>query len=49
MEESVAWDRRLAEKQQNRDEAGFAGTPRHYRILICQIIHRLQKNRIDRS
>jgi len=28
MEESEAWDRRLAEKQQNRDQAGFAGTPR---------------------
>jgi pre-mRNA-splicing factor SYF2 len=25
MEESEAWDRRLAEKQRNRDEAGFAG------------------------
>ena len=25
MEESLAWDQRLAEKQQNRDEAGFAG------------------------
>lgn len=26
MEESEAWDRRLAEKQRNRDQAGFAGT-----------------------
>ena len=25
MEESLAWDKRLAEKQRNRDEAGFAG------------------------
>jgi pre-mRNA-splicing factor SYF2 len=25
MEESLAWDNRLAEKQRNRDEAGFAG------------------------
>ena len=25
MEESEAWDRRLAEKQRNRDQAGFAG------------------------
>ena len=28
MDESEAWDRRLAEKQQNRDQAGFAGNPR---------------------
>ena len=25
MEESLAWDRRLAEKQRNRDHSGFAG------------------------
>jgi pre-mRNA-splicing factor SYF2 len=35
MEESLAWDRRLAEKQQNRDESGFAGNiQHHYGILI---------------
>lgn len=27
MEESEAWDRRLAGKHRNRDQAGFAGTP----------------------
>lgn len=26
IEESLAWDERLARKQQNRDQAGFAGT-----------------------
>jgi len=27
IEESLRWDERLARKQQNRDQAGFAGTP----------------------
>jgi pre-mRNA-splicing factor SYF2 len=27
MEESLAWDERLAKKQANRDQAGFAGNP----------------------
>lgn len=27
MEESEKWDRRVAQKAQNRDAAGFAGTP----------------------
>lgn len=38
MEESEAWDRKLAGKQRNRDESGFAGS---LGSCFCVLIHRL--------
>src|SRR5271156_3013781 len=42
MEESEKWDRRLAQKAQNRDQAGFAGITKS--CSVCANFSRLYTN-----